>query len=960
MKDHPIQNIINHKIKRSIFKTSSKRSIKSEKEQLKSTTNTKKFNNFFNKNITLSKTQIPTMDKNTKKNAILNSKNTITNIKENSINQTLIPPVEKNKNNRLDKDIVIKKNRYLNLQNSNNLNRRLKLNRTCFKFNRINENNNIEEGRLSSIEKRITDIEIPKTDIDRTFNSSEDRNNKNKVMRNLQTEKEFKHEISCRKLTSDLNSKNYGEKNIRSKIIIPPLKLKTNIINIFNKKLNISSKDFFKIKRLKVNKKNLLNSNLTERNSEKATEEDNTLLLNKKLKTNKNSNLKLDTSSEKINKQNSTHNLIKKNPPIKKTDSKDNINNFSCKLMNKKITIPFQTPRLRIKKSSLSSKKVDEIISNTTPLNKISVIKAPKYKNKRFFSNSINKNNNDNSLNSSISNKHIKIFSSSTILNKNHKAFNAHKIFSLPRPKSQGRFGMKEDDTNIELNNIYNNTINSISERYFTENNINNIPKGNVITTNLINIYSNNGKFSLNNNIYDIQTLNQFNNIQNNNTNIIYFDTNLNYNIVNNNINNTNNLNNNNTINNNSVSVNIEDLIILQQKMKDVMISLKNNKVICHECCEFWNYYFNSSINGKLEILFKNYFESNIVRKSINYELMSIMLCYVYSSELEILSKTNKFLFKILKLNYMNLMIICEHILNKISNESQNNIWVLKLKYIISIFKYDCNEYNKIKEYNNMSLVEKVNYNTNVIIQQLKFILQNYITKKNQQLNILFNKINDKTYKEINNFFRDNILQIENIDGPILASQFLKQYSKFNTVPAPYIRTKNNKNFSLVLDLDETLINFKAQKNGKDGGLLRIRPGLNDFLEEVVKYYELILFTIATKNYADILVDNIEKNKTFFDHRFYREHAIIIDNDFVKDLSRIGRPLDKIIIVDNMPQNFRLQKENGIMIKAFWGEDSYDKALCELGPILVKIAKEGGDLRKGLFKYKDEIKILAY
>ena len=104
MKDHPIQNIINHKIKRSIFKTSSKRSIKSEKEQLKSTTNTKKFNNFFNKNITLSKTQIPTMDKNTKKNAILNSKNTITNIKENSINQTLIPPVEKNKKSKKRKN----------------------------------------------------------------------------------------------------------------------------------------------------------------------------------------------------------------------------------------------------------------------------------------------------------------------------------------------------------------------------------------------------------------------------------------------------------------------------------------------------------------------------------------------------------------------------------------------------------------------------------------------------------------------------------------------------------------------------------------------------------------------------------------------------------------------------------------------------------------------------------------
>ena len=52
---------------------------------------------------------------------------------------------------------------------------------------------------------------------------------------------------------------------------------------------------------------------------------------------------------------------------------------------------------------------------------------------------------------------------------------------------------------------------------------------------------------------------------------------------------------------------------------------------------------------------------------------------------------------------------------------------------------------------------------------------------------------------------------------------------------------------------------------------------------------------------------------------------------------------------------FKLQKENGIIIKAFWGEDNSDTALIELIPILINIAKEGGDVRKGLIKYKDDI-----
>ena len=56
-----------------------------------------------------------------------------------------------------------------------------------------------------------------------------------------------------------------------------------------------------------------------------------------------------------------------------------------------------------------------------------------------------------------------------------------------------------------------------------------------------------------------------------------------------------------------------------------------------------------------------------------------------------------------------------------------------------------------------------------------------------------------------------------------------------------------------------------------------------------------------------------------------------------------------------MPQNFRLQKENGINIRAFWGEDPYDTALIHLCRILVNIANDGGDVRFGLAKYRNDI-----
>ena len=81
-----------------------------------------------------------------------------------------------------------------------------------------------------------------------------------------------------------------------------------------------------------------------------------------------------------------------------------------------------------------------------------------------------------------------------------------------------------------------------------------------------------------------------------------------------------------------------------------------------------------------------------------------------------------------------------------------------------------------------------------------------------------------------------------------------------------------------------------------------------------------------------------------------------MNNIYLKDLTRLGRDLSKIIIVDHVPQNFSLQKENGILIKNYFGQDKYDTTLNDLTPILLKIAsKPNNDVREELKKYREEI-----
>lgn len=43
--------------------------------------------------------------------------------------------------------------------------------------------------------------------------------------------------------------------------------------------------------------------------------------------------------------------------------------------------------------------------------------------------------------------------------------------------------------------------------------------------------------------------------------------------------------------------------------------------------------------------------------------------------------------------------------------------------------------------------------------------------------------------------------------------------------------------------------------------------------------------------------------------------------------------MKKVIIIDNMPDNFSLQPNNGIFIQSWMGEEN-DRALADLAPLL--------------------------
>ena len=282
---------------------------------------------------------------------------------------------------------------------------------------------------------------------------------------------------------------------------------------------------------------------------------------------------------------------------------------------------------------------------------------------------------------------------------------------------------------------------------------------------------------------------------------------------------------------------------------------------------------------------------------------------------------------------------------------NQSNIWVQKLNNLT--YKYD----KTIKPVN--IIFDEINFITNKLTQKLfPNLLQLY---KKQILFDIFNKLEKLTQIELQRIYKEKIFVNMNINGSIIGSsayfQKNQNYLKYqnNSKNICFLNKNPSKNYTLVLDLDETLIHFKSNPNDDSSGILQFRPFLSEFLIGVSKYYELIVFTAATEDYANPIIDAIEKKGIKFEYRLYRIHTVVINNDFVKDLSRLGRDLSRTIIVDNMEQNYKLQPENGITIRPFWGKDTNDMALVDLLGLLIEIAKKNMDVRVGISYFKEDI-----
>jgi len=422
-----------------------------------------------------------------------------------------------------------------------------------------------------------------------------------------------------------------------------------------------------------------------------------------------------------------------------------------------------------------------------------------------------------------------------------------------------------------------------------------------------------------------------------------YFIKNNNNNFINNSLNNNTTKDN---TNDNNISNSEEEIIQIFQECYLVLQKIYENLIL--------QLLFNENFNKAKKSEDKN----EICEKYINE---FFIFTQKPKSNEQIINKINENIYLIIKGLFKSIKLILEYLkLSGIKFDEAN-------KQDPQLINFEINETEEvfsdsIKNLDNINELNTIVNLCNFYIDQKSDIFQKFIEKVNldqykcfNSINSYFNLIINKSKIKSNK--NNNTKKIPNkiVKKPLVISPSLYKkiqicvyvcYDNFkiilekHKIKIPFLppMDTNKYKYTLVLDLDETLVHYIEEK---DRHYVQVRPFAEYFISEMGKYFELVIFTSAEEEYANIVLEEIDKYKVIT-HKLYRKHVEYNDGLCLKDLDKIGRDIKRVCIIDNDKNNFKLHVENGIEIKEFLGEQD-DNELDLLGDLLMSIIESNAD-----------------
>ena len=305
----------------------------------------------------------------------------------------------------------------------------------------------------------------------------------------------------------------------------------------------------------------------------------------------------------------------------------------------------------------------------------------------------------------------------------------------------------------------------------------------------------------------------------------------------------------------------------------------------------------------------------------------------------------------LLNLIYESIILIILYNFNLTKN-SKNNLYKIKFSFEKLYSNYFKQDYKNILTLSNEEIILKLNKILNIFKEKLSlrtemiinllYEINGYDIEKfsNEFLIQLF------CFEQLSSIYKDKEIENKKNNSQNPKEILIKIYSLYQNLQKPDkietpflpILNKTKYKYTLVIDLDETLVHYVEER---DKAYVQVRPFADYFLTEMGKYFEIVIFTSAEEDYANLVLKELDK-RNIISHKLYRKHTNQSNGVFLKDLSKLGRDIKKICIIDNTKENYGLQPENGLHISSYLG-DQCDNELLSLSDDLMKIANSDLD-----------------
>ncbi|XP_011183365.1 mitochondrial import inner membrane translocase subunit TIM50-C-like [Zeugodacus cucurbitae] len=179
--------------------------------------------------------------------------------------------------------------------------------------------------------------------------------------------------------------------------------------------------------------------------------------------------------------------------------------------------------------------------------------------------------------------------------------------------------------------------------------------------------------------------------------------------------------------------------------------------------------------------------------------------------------------------------------------------------------------------------------------------------------------------------------------------KMIQEPSRDKLLPDPLKHPYIQPPYTLVLEMKDVLVH--PDWTYQTGWRFKKRPGVDHFLQECAKHFEIVVFTAEQGMTVFPILDALDPNG-YIMYRLVRDATHFVDGHHVKNLDNLNRDLSKVIVVDWDQNATKLHPDNTFNIARWLGNDD-DTQLLDLISFLKTLASaEVEDVRDVLHYYR--------